>query len=434
MSPAPAEGADFEKLLRRLAPQVLSALVRDRSPFDEAEDAVQEALIAAAAQWPEEGLPRDPKSWLIRVASRRLTDRIRSESARKRRESSAAALEVEHHSPGPETEYMSDQDDSLLLLVLCCHPSLSQSSQVALTLRAVGGLTTAQIAHAFLVPESTMAQRISRAKKTLKAAGARFHTPSPSEWPHNLASVLHVLYLIFNEGYTATSGSELQRGELTTEALRLTRIVHQLVPQDGETAGLLALMLLTEARRPARTAPDGSLVPLEEQDRSKWNQALIDKGIALISRTLASAPLGPYQLQAAISAVHAEASTADITDWPQVLALYGLLDRWAGNPAVTLNHAVAAAMVDGPHAGLVMLKALDSDPRMSGHHRLHSVRGHLLEMAGEYAAARVEYRSAALGTSNLPERKYLLLKARQQARREDYPLSNPREEETNSKS
>lgn len=395
-----------EDLLRESAPQVLGALVRRYGHFDAAEDAVQEALLAAATRWTSGGLPANPRSWLIRVASRKLIDELRSEQARRRREDSVAR-EPAPAIPEPGEEHPSDQDDTLTLLFLCCHPSLTPASQVALTLRAVGGLTTAQIARAFLVPESTMAQRISRAKQTVKAAGASFQMPPPSEWDERLRVVLHVLYLIFNEGYTTSSGPELQRGDLTAEAVRLTRQVRRLLPEDGEVAGLLALMLLTDARRAARTGPHGELVPLAEQDRDRWDRESIDEGVALITETLRRAPLGPYQLQAAIGAVHDEAARAEDTDWPQILALYELLARLAPSPVVTLNRAVAVAMVRGPAAGLELLAALAADDRIAGHHRWYAVQAHLLEMAGDLDGARTAYREAARRTTSLPEQRYL---------------------------
>jgi len=397
-----------EDLLRQLAPQVLGALVRHYGYFDECEDAVQEALLAAAVQWPDQGIPNNPRGWLITVASRRLTDLWRSDIARKRREATAAAMVPadEFVSPAADEEHPA-ADDTLTLLFLCCHPALSPASQVALTLRAVGGLTTAQIARAFLVPEATMAQRISRAKARIKDTGIPFRMPPTHERSDRLRVVLHVLYLIFNEGYTATSGPSLQRSELTGEAIRLTRAVHGLLPDDGEVAGLLALMLLTDARRPARSGPEGELIPLAEQDRTQWNREQADEGIALITRTLEHAPIGPYQIQAAIAAVHAEAPRAEDTDWRQILALYGVLQRISPNPMVMLNHAVAAAMVHGPRAGLDLLDPLESDDRMAGHHRLPAVRAHLLEMAGDAAAARENYQLAARRATSLPEQRYL---------------------------
>jgi RNA polymerase sigma factor (sigma-70 family) len=410
---APHRDAAVEGLLRELAPQVLGALVRRYGQFGDCEDAVQEALIAAALQWPEEGLPDNPRGWLITVASRRLTDELRGDSARRQREARAAALLPPEalHALAPDEDRSSDEDDTLTLLFLCCHPALSPASQVALTLRAVGGLTTAQIARAFLVPEATMAQRISRAKASIKAAGARFSMPPEDERAERLLVVLHVLYLIFNEGYTASSGPDLQRAHLTTEAIRLARDIHRLLPDDGEVAGLLALMLLTDARRAARTLSDGSLIPLAEQDRQLWNQDQIREGVALVTETLSRAPLGPYQVQAAIAAIHDEAARAAETDWPQIVVLYDMLAGLAPNPMIRLNQAVAVAMVDGPRAGLDFIATLDADERMAGHHRLEAVRAHLLEMAGDPAAARASYLTAARHTTSLPEQRYLAARA-----------------------
>ncbi len=403
------EDGRVEDLLRELAPQVLGALVRRYGHFDACEDAVQEALLAGAMQWPVDGRPENPRAWLITVASRRLTDELRSNEARRRREDTSAAMAPtdEAGASGLEDDVPFDADDTLTLLFLCCHPSLSPASQLALTLRAVGGLTTAEIAHAFLVPEATMGQRISRAKQTIREAGSEFRMPPAYELTARLGVVLQVLYLIFNEGYTATSGPELVRAELTTEAIRLTRAVHGSLPDNGEVAGLLALMLLTDARRSARTTADGMLVPLAEQDRTRWDADSIAEGVALITQTLATAHLGPYQLQAAIAAVHDEAATAEETDWAQVLALYELLARMAPSPVVTLNHAVAVAMVRGPEAGLALLEPLADDPRMTEQHRLESVRAHLLEMAGDLEAARAGYRAAARRTTSTTEQRYL---------------------------
>ena len=392
-----------EDLLRALAPQVLGALVHRYGRFDACEDAVQEALLAAATQWPREGVPDHPRAWLVTVASRRLTDELRAEQARRRREDVVAA----EPAPAPGA----DEDDTLALLVLCCHPALSPASQIALTLRAVGGLTTGEIARAFLVPEATMGQRISRAKQTIKAAGGTFALPPERELADRLRVVLHVLYLIFNEGYSATAGPDLQRADLVREAIRLTRSVLALRPDDGEVAGLLALMLLTDARRAARTGADGALVPLAEQDRALWRREEIAEGAALVTDALARARVGPYQVQAAIAAVHAEAPRAEDTDWPQILALYELLEGMAPNPVVTLNHAVALAMVRGPQAGLDLLATLDGDARLRDTHRVEAVRAHLLELAGERQAALAAYRSAARRTTSLPEKRHLEARA-----------------------
>jgi RNA polymerase sigma factor (sigma-70 family) len=393
--------AAVEDLLRELAPQVLGAVVRHHGGFDTCEDAVQEALLAAATRWPTEGVPANPRGWLITVASRRRTEMWRSDTARQRREHTAYSLGA------PAVEPVPAVDDSLTLLVLCCHPSLTAASQVALTLRAVGGLTTAEIARAFLVPEATIGQRISRAKQRIKASGAEFRLPPPEEFAARIGAVLHVLYLIFNEGYTASSGTALHRVELSAEAIRLTRQLHDRLPDDGEVAGLLALMLLSDARRPARTRPDGALIPLAEQDRSRWDTAAIAEGVTLITRTLAKAPIGPYQLQAAIAAVHDEAPRAADTDWPQILGLYDLLHVIAPGPMVTLNRIVALAMVHGPRAGLEHLAAVESDPGLAGHHRVHAVRAHLLDLAGDTDAAHAEYRFAARSTLSAPEQRYL---------------------------
>jgi RNA polymerase sigma factor (sigma-70 family) len=391
----------LERLLRDLAPQVLGTLVARYRQFDAAEDAVQEALLAATLQWPA-GTPDDPRGWLITVATRRLVDQWRSDSARRRRE--ADVLDAEPLE-APAADEVSEEDDSLALLFLCCHPVLSERSQIALTLRAVGGLTTAQIARAFLVPEATMTRRITRAKASLAEAGATFGPLSEEERAERLGAVLHVLYLIFNEGYTATAGRELHRGALTAEAIRLTRQLHRVLPDDAEVAGLLALMLLTDARTPARTTPKGGLIPLAEQDRSLWKPAPIREGTALLSHVLPRSLIGPYQIQAAIAAVHAEAATAAATDWPQILALYELLETIAPNPIATLSRGVALAMVHGPKAGLDLLATLDD--QLSDHHRLAAVRAHLLEMAGDDEAARTWYRTAARLTTSLPERRYL---------------------------
>jgi RNA polymerase sigma factor (sigma-70 family) len=412
-----SSAADVEDLLRELAPQVLGALLRRHQALDLCEDAVQEALIAAAASWPDAGLPANPRAWLITVATRRLIDEVRNESSRRQREdrlvfgSPPAEL-----SRLPGGEHDPDRDDTLTLLLLCCHPALTSPSQIALTLKAVGGLTTAEIASAFFVPESTMAQRVSRAKQRIREAGATFAMPPPDEIDGRLRAVLHVLYLIFNEGYTTSSGAQINRTDLTREAIRLTRALHQARPGDGEVQGLLALMLLTEARRPARVDGYGELVSLADQDRSRWDRGLIAEGVALVTSALASGPVGAYQLQAAIAAVHCEAPSAPETDWAQVLALYGLLDRAAPNPMATVNRALAEAMVHGPSAGLAVLASLEGDSRVAGHHRLFAMRGHLLELDGAPAAARAAFEEAARRTASAPEKRYLLRRAQAMSR------------------
>jgi RNA polymerase sigma factor (sigma-70 family) len=392
-----------EDLLRELAPRVLGAVVRRYGHFDTAEDAVQEALLAAARQWPAEGVPDNPRAWLIRVAARRLTDLLRADQARRGREEAAAAWPVP--APGPAT------DDSLVLLFMCCHPALSPASQIALTLRAVGGLTTTEVARAFLVPEDTMTRRITRAKKSIKDSGVPFGLPPPAERAARLAAVRHVLYLIFNEGYVGTSGPSLQRVELSTEAIRLARMLHRLLPDDAEATGLLALMLLTDARRPARTAPDGTPVPMAEQDRSRWNRTQIAEGVALLSDALPRGDPGPYQIQAAIAALHDEAPRAEDTDWPQITMLYEILLAESDNPVVALNHAVAVAMARGPEAGLALLEPLGKDDRLAADHRWHMARAHLLEMSGDREGARAAYLTAATKTMSPPQQRYLHTRA-----------------------
>ncbi|MEI5102489.1 sigma factor [Streptomyces sp. PmtG] len=405
MSPAP----DVEGLLRHHAPQVLGALVRRYGHFDEAEDAVQEALLAAAGQWPEQGVPDNPRGWLIRVAARRLVDRLRADDARRRREETAALLAPRDAltAPAPGESRAPAEDDTLTLLFLCCDPALTPAAQIALTLRAVGGLTTAEIARAHLVPEATMAQRVSRAKQRIR--GVPFRQPGPADRDQRLAAVLQVLYLIFNEGYTATSGAALHRADLAREAIRLTRAVRRLLPGAGAVTGLLALMLLTDARSAARTGPHGELVPLDEQDRTRWDTAAIAEGTALVEEALRQGPAGAYQVQAAIAALHDEAARAEDTDWPQILALYDVLVRRAPEPMARLGRAVAVAMVHGPRAGLAELADLEDG--LAGHHRLEAVRAHLLEKAGDLEGARAAYRAAAHHTLSRPEARYLQTRA-----------------------
>jgi RNA polymerase sigma factor (sigma-70 family) len=393
-----------EDLLRECAPRVLASLVRRYGQFDLAEDAVQEALIDAIRQWPTEGIPERPSAWLLTVANRALVDQWRADTARRRRETVVATDPT-------ATTATSDRDDTLALLFLCCHPSLSPPSQLVLTLRAVGGLTAAEIAAALLVPETTVGKRITRAKQSIRAAGARFDLPDQPQWTDRLGIVLHVLYLMFNEGYTTSAGPDLQRPDLTTEAIRLTRMAHQLLPDAGEVAGLLALMLLTDARRATRTGSDGRLIPLEEQPRDQWDRAAIAEGQAILDRTLGAGPVGPFQIQAAIAALHDEAPTPDETDWPQILALYNVLAQVAPGPIVALSRAVAVANVHGPRAALALLGTLDADERLANHHRLEAVRAHLLERAGDLDGAHEAYLRAATLTASRPEQRYLTLRA-----------------------
>ena len=400
----------IEHLLRELAPQVLGVVARRFRDFSSAEDAVQEAMLAAFRQWPQEGIPENPRGWLIRVSLRRMTDTVRSEMARRQRETAMTTEEVPTIEPA-ELETDMDPEDTLVLLFMCCHPALSTSSAIALTLRAVGGLTTAEIANAFMVPEATMAQRISRAKQSIKASKVSFRLPTPQERRERLPAVLHVLYLIFSEGYASSIGAHLQRLDLAREAIRLTRSARALLPEDAEIAGLLALMLLTNARRAARTGPREELIPLDKQNRSLWDRAEITEGTDLLTLALSKGAAGLYQLQAAIAAVHDEATRPEDTDWAQILALYELLQRVAPSPMVTLNHAIAVAMVRGPERGLERLRALDSDERLAGHYRLDAVRGHLFEMLGDLERAVQHYRTAATKTTSLPEQNYLMTQA-----------------------
>jgi RNA polymerase sigma factor (sigma-70 family) len=402
-----------EHVLRELAPRVLGAVMRRCHDFAAAEDAVQEALLSAVAEWPERGVPQNPGGWMFRVAWRKLADQQRSERTRQQREVAVASSLPQTAQPatGGDEPMIDSEDDTLLLLFTCCHPALTKPSNIALTLRAVGGLTTAEIASAFLVPEATMAQRISRAKQAIQSAGATFAMPGPEEQEQRLSAVLHVLYLIFNEGYASSSGPDLVRVELGREAIRLSRALLRVRPHHPETEGLLALMLLTDARRSARTGPGGELVPLAEQDRSRWDGAAIAEGTSLVKAALSRGAVGSYQIQAAIAALHDEAPSVDRTDWPQILSWYGLLRRVSDNPVVAVNEAVAAAMVHGPQAGLKLIDQCAADPRLARSHRLDAVRAHLHERAGDRAAAIRHYLAAAGATASLPERQYLLSKA-----------------------
>ncbi len=394
-----APTSELEHLLRTKAPQVLGALVRRLGHFDVAEDAVQDALLAAAQQWPTQGIPEHPRGWLIRVGYRRMIDQLRADQLRQRREYQLASQPTQASTDEPAA------DDSLTLLFLCCHPILSPVSQVALTLRAVGGLTTAEIAHAYGVTEVAMGQRISRAKQQIKSAGGRFVLPSAEDREHRLTVVLQVLYLIFNEGYAATAGEQLHRVDLTTEAIRLTRMLHRLLPDEPEVAGLLALMLLNDARRPARSTDTGDLVTMEHQQRELWDKALTAEGTALITAAMRRRQVGPYQLQAAIAALHNEAPSYAETDWPQIAALYARLEQLTPTPPVRLSRAVAVAMAYGPRRGLALLDSLADDPLIRQRER--AVRAHLLELDGNTHEAAELFREAATLTDNLAERRYL---------------------------
>jgi RNA polymerase sigma factor (sigma-70 family) len=397
---------DVGDLLREAAPRVLAAVVRRFGDFADSEDAVQEAMIDAARQWPAQGTPESPTGWLIAVASRRMTDRIRADSARRAREERLAGE--------PDAGPTAEADDTLALIFMCCRPELTPTSAIALTLRAVGGLSTAQIGAAFLVPEKTMGRRIARAKQTVARADEPFGLPAAEERAERLRTALSVLYLIFNEGYAASEGTEVARTALSGEAIRLTRIARLALPEEPEVGGLLALMLLTDARRPARTDARGELIPLDEQDRSLWDAATIAEGGQVLAEAIAVGAVGPYQLQAAIAAAHDRARRAEDTDWAEILALYGLLEGVSPGPMVALNRAVAAAMADGPQAGLDLLAEVE--PRLEGHHRVHAVRGHLLELAGDPEGAHAEYVRAAKLTASLPEQRYLTKRATQVAR------------------
>ena len=391
-----------EDLLRDLAPQVVGVLARRSGDFTAAEDAVQEALVAAYTTWPRDGIPDHPRAWLVTAASRRLVDEQRSESARRRREQEWVAAE-------PAGARVVQQDDTLTVLLMCCHPVLTPASAVALTLRAVGGLTTAEVAAAYAVPEATMATRISRAKRQVRDSGERFSLPPDDELGERVTRVLHVLYLLYNEGYVATSGAGLTRTDLSAEAIRLARTAHRLLPADREATALLALLLLLDARRPARLTASGEVVPLSEQDRSLWDHALVAEGTALLDSTLGTGPLGAYQVQAAIAAVHDRATRAQDTEWPQVLALYGLLEQVSPSPFVTLARAVALAEVEGPDAAAPLVDEVAE--RLGDHHRVSAVRGHLAELGGDPVAARRHYLEAARRTANLAEQQHLTTRA-----------------------
>jgi RNA polymerase sigma factor (sigma-70 family) len=405
--------SDAQDLLRELTPQVLRVLLRRYRDFGGCEDAVQEALMAAATQWPKQGTPDNPKAWLITVATRRLTDQIRADTARRLREQLVVSLIPvdEQIALAADADRINERDETLDLYFMCCHPALSSASQIALTLRAVGGLTTGEIARAFLVPDATMAQRLTRAKQTIRSAGATFPALTPADRAARLPAVLKVLYLIFNEGYTTSGGEQLNRVDLSAEAIRVGRLLSQLMPDDPEVDGLLALMLLTDARIAARTGPNGELIPLDEQDRSKWDRGRVSEGQRILQRALARGATGPYQIQAAIAALHDEARSSDETDWAQIRELYELLLRFQDSPMARLSRAVAMAMVEGPAAGLRALDDLAIDSQFGSNHRLDAVRAHLLERAGDREAAIHHYRQAAERTTSTAERNYLLLHA-----------------------
>ncbi|WP_337170215.1 DUF6596 domain-containing protein [Gemmatimonas aurantiaca] len=420
MADGPTPMTAIEHLLRDLAPQVLAVLARRHGDFADAEDAVQEALIAAAEQWAASGVPANPSGWLYHVATRRYTDRLRSEIARQQREHDTAVLWAENaFIPPPDVEVVPTTDDTLTLLLMCCHPVLTTASAAALTLRAVGGLTTTEIARAYLVPSATMGQRISRAKHAIRQSRVPFAMPTLSDLPRALVSTMQALYLLFNEGHTASSGDALLRIDLSAEAIRLTRLLHALVPSHGEVAGLLALMLLTHARRDARTGPHGELIPLDEQDRTRWNRTDIAEGIRLVEQALTSDAAGPYGIQAAIAALHAEAPDTATTDWAQILALYTVLEHMTGNPMVSLNRTIAVAMVDGPHAALSLLDTVAQNAQLADHHRVDAVRAHFHDMMGNHERAAHHYRLAAERTTSLPERHHLIAKAQRARHRVD---------------
>ena len=414
---APTLDESIQQQLRALTPQVLGILVRRYRDFPGCEDALQEALIAAAAQWPRDGIPDNARGWLLKVATRRLTDQIRADTARRLREQLVVSLVPADEQIAHAADAASDRDDTLDLYFMCCHPALSLSSQVALTLRAIGGLTTAEIARALMVPEATVAQRVSRAKQTIKRAGGSFGEPTSLEQSERLPAVLNVLYLIFNEGYAPTSGTDVVRVDRSSEAIRVTRLLRQRIPAHPEVTGLLALMLLTDARRNARVDDEGMIVPLDEQDRSRWHRGQIAEGVALLQEALAAGAVGKYQIQAAVAALHDEASSTDTTDWPQILALYTLLQWMADSPMVRVSRAIALAMVAGPVAGLRALDSLAADPVLRDHYRLAAARAHLHERAGNREQAVVLYREAADSTTSTAERHYLLLRAARLAER-----------------
>jgi RNA polymerase sigma factor (sigma-70 family) len=403
--------AGLEQVLRTESGRIVGALMRRFGDLDLAEDCYQDACLAAWEHWPTDGEPDNPGGWLMTAARNRAVDRLRREARRLGKESESSGLRPgqEPTVAGPEDVADPLDDDELQLLLLCCHPALAPEAQVALTLRTVGGLTTAEIARAFLLPLPTMAQRLARAKRKIALAGIPFRLPAADELPDRLAAVRQVVYLVFSEGYAATGTDSVVRPDLSGEAIRLGRLLASVTPDDAETGALLGLMLLHDARRPARVGADGALVPLDEQDRSAWNAAQIEEGLGLVEAALVTGPVGRYQLQAAVAALHAQAASPSATDWPQILALYRLLETVAPGPAVSVNRVVALAMVEGPGAALVELNRLTAagllEPLPA--HRVLAVRAHLLERAGRLEEAAVQYRAAAAAATTQPERDYL---------------------------
>ncbi len=399
--------AMVERTIREEWGRVLASLNARVRDLELAEDSLQEAVVAALQRWPDDGLPDHPAAWLLTTARRKAIDRIRRDRAFDSKRPELLALAASKTHAEQDDVDSSISDDRLRLVFTCCHPAITEQSRVALTLCTLGGLTTSEIAHAFLVPESTMAQRLVRAKNKIKAANIPYRVPPPDLWAERFESVLAVIYLIFNEGYAATSGPDLTRADLAREAIRLGRLLVDLVSHDAEGAGLLALMLLHDARRDARTDPSGRFVPLEHQDRSRWNREQIAAGVASLERALHMKRLGPYQVQAAISAVHVQADSYAATDWRQIVGLYDTLRELQPSPVVKLNAAVALAMVNGPEAGLDALVELQEQGALERYQPYHAARADLLRRTGRFRAAVAAYRDAIVLTENLTERRFL---------------------------